>query len=353
MSDKRICSYAQALNEAQDICLERDSSVFIIGLGVPDSKGIFGSTQGLVDKYGSKRVMDMPASENAVTGICIGAAINGLRPIMTHQRIDFSLLSLDQIINHASKWFHMYGGQKRVPMVIRMIIGRGWGQGAQHSQNLQALFAHIPGLKVIMPSTPYDVKGMLIAAVEDNDPVICIEHRWLYANEGPVPEGYYTVPINQASHVHVGNDITIVSSSYMTIEVLRACDKLKKIGIEADVIDLRSIRPLDDAVIIESVKKTGKLLVVESAWKSCSVASEVVALLSEKCFCDFCMAPQRLTLPDFPTPTSYALTQQYYLGVKDICERVCAMVQKAAFSSLELQYDVYHDVPNEKYVGPY
>jgi len=343
----------QALNEAQDICLKRDKNVFLIGLGVPDPKGIFGSTQGLVEKYGSSRVMDMPASENAVTGICIGAAINGLRPIMTHQRIDFSLLSFDQLINHAAKWFYMYGGQKRVPLVIRMIIGRGWGQGAQHSQNLQALFAHIPGLKVVMPTTPYDAKGMLIAAVEDDNPVIFIEHRWLYGNEGEVPDGYYKTALNKAQLVRKGGDITIVSSSYMTIEVLRACEKLEKIGVFADVIDLRSVRPIDDDLIMSSVRKTGKLLVVDAAWKSVSVSSEIVSRVSEKSFKNLKIAPQRITLPEFPTPTSHKLTKSYYPDVKEICEKICVMTGNSDFNILEFNNEIPKDIPSKKYVGPY
>jgi len=353
MSNKRNISYVQALNEAQDICLKRDKNVFIIGLGVSDPKGVFGSTQGLVNKYGAQRVMDMPASENAVTGICIGAAINGLRPILTHQRIDFSLLSLDQIINHAAKWFYMYGGQKHVPMVIRMIIGRGWGQGAQHSQNLQALFAHIPGLKVIMPTTPYDAKGMLIAAVEDDDPVIFIEHRWLYGNEGEVPERYYTVPLDKAQIVRSGGDITIVSSSYMTIEVLRACEKLEKIGVFADVIDLRSVRPIDDDLIFKSVNKTGKILVVESAWRTASISAEIISRVSENCFDSLKIAPKRINLPEIPTPTSHILTKLFYPGVKEICEQVCAMTGNGKFNLLEFDEMLKYDVPSEKYVGPY
>ena len=178
MSVNREIKFGEAIREAIDICMRDDKSVFIIGEGVPDPRGIFGSTLGLKEKYGGDRVLDMPLSENGMTGVCIGAALKGMRPIMTHQRMDFALLSMDEIINNAAKWHYMFGGKINIPLVVRMIIGRGWGQGAQHSQNLQALFAHIPGLNVIMPTTPYDVKGLLISSVENNNPVIFIEHRW-------------------------------------------------------------------------------------------------------------------------------------------------------------------------------
>ena len=193
----REIKYFGAIREALDQSMQEDANIFIIGEGVPDPKGIFGTTSGLREKYGEKRVLDMPVSENALTGVCIGAALTGLRPVLMHQRVDFSLLSMDQIINNAAKWHYMFGGQLKVPLVIRMIIGRGWGQGAQHSQNLQALFSHIPGLKVVMPSTAYDAKGLLISSIKDNNPVIFLEHRWLHNISGFVPEESYTIPIGK------------------------------------------------------------------------------------------------------------------------------------------------------------
>ena len=198
----RELKYFQAILEATDQCLAADPRVYVIGLGVTDPKGIFGTTLGLEAKYGPRRVMDMPVSENALTGIALGSAVTGMRPIMTHQRVDFALLALDQLINNAAKWHTMFGGRMRAPMVIRLIIGRGWGQGPQHSQSLQALFAHIPGLKVVMPATPYDAKGLLVAAVEDDNPVIYLEHRWLHGIWGPVPEERYRVPLGEARVAH-------------------------------------------------------------------------------------------------------------------------------------------------------
>ncbi len=351
MENDRIISYSRALNEAQDICLSKYDTVFIIGLGVADPKGIFGSTLGLSDKY-PDRVIDMPASENAVTGVCIGAAINGLRPIMTHQRIDFALLSMDQIINHAAKWYYMYGKQKTVPLVIRMIIGRGWGQGAQHSQNLQALFAHIPGLKVVLPSTPYDAKGMLISAVEDDFPVIFIEHRWLYNNLGHVPDGYYTVDMTKAEIVREGSDITIVSFSYMLAEAVKAAEKLEGVGIFAEVVDLRSINPIDKDTLVRSVCKTGRLLVAESAWPNVSVSSEVISIACMYCYDSLKCAPKRVTFPFCPTPTSWAMVKDYYPGEKDICDMAGDML---GIDTGNIKFDEkkFFDIPLEQYKGPY
>ncbi|MBI3251555.1 MAG: alpha-ketoacid dehydrogenase subunit beta, partial [Candidatus Andersenbacteria bacterium] len=249
-SEPRILSAAQAILEATSQAMADDPHVIIIGEGVPDPKGIFGTTLALRDTFGSARVWDMPVSENGLTGVCIGAAISGMRPILTHQRVDFSLLSLDQIINNAAKWHYMFGGQVSVPLVIRMVIGHGWGQGAQHSQNLQALFAHIPGLKVVMPASPYDAKGLLASAIHDNNPVIFLEHRWIHGMKGEVPADMYRIAIGKARRWHVGDDITIVSSGYMTVEALRASHILAQVGIMADLIDLRSIKPWDKAAVL-------------------------------------------------------------------------------------------------------
>lgn len=259
----RILTYAEAVHEALDLKMADDPRVYLIGLGVPDPKGTFGTTIGLQEKYGSKRVMDMPVSENAMTGVVLGSALTGMRPVLSHQRVDFALLSLDQIINHASKWHFMFGGQSSVPLVIRLIIGRGWGQGPQHSQSLESLFAHIPGLKVLMPVIPADAKGLLISAIEDENPVVILEHRWLHGVKGNVPDGMYRVQIGKASVVRTGMDLTVVASSYMVLEALRATDMLQKGGKSADVIDLRSLRPIDDVVIMRSIQKTGRLLVLD------------------------------------------------------------------------------------------
>src|SRR5439155_14037220 len=229
----RDLKFFQAINEALDLCMASDPAVYLMGLGVPDPKGIFGTTLGLKEKYGPARVLDMPTSENGMTGVAIGSALVGMRPVMVHQRIEFALLAVEQIVNQAAKWHYMFAGQMRVPMVIRLVIGRGWGQGPQHSQSLQSWFAHIPGLKVVMPASPYDAKGLLISSVEDNNPVIFLEHRWLHNTFGAVPEGVYRVPLGKARVLRSGKDLSFVAISYMVLEALRAAEILARFGIQA------------------------------------------------------------------------------------------------------------------------
>ncbi len=334
--------------------MAKDPAVYIMGLGVPDPKGIFGTTLGLQQKYGDTRVMDMPASENGMTGVAIGSALVGMRPIMTHQRVDFALLAIEQIVNQAANWHYMFGGQMSIPLVIRLIIGRGWGQGPQHSQSLQAWFAHVPGLKVVMPATPHDAKGLLISSIEDNNPVIFIEHRWLYNITGHVPEGVYRVPIGQAKVVSGGNDITIAATSYMTLEALRAAEMLAKSGIKAEVIDIRTLRPLDKALILKSVRKTGHLLVADTGWKTGGFSAEIVAQVSEEAYSDLKSPPRRVALPDCPTPTSRVLTDHYYPRAVHITAIARKML---GFSSNEPVPDVTTavplDVPDEIFTGPF
>ena len=308
----RLLNYNEAIREALDLSMDMDEHVYVMGLGVPDPKGIFGTTLGLQEKYGEERVMDMPLAENAMTGVAVGSAITGLRPVMTHQRVDFALVALEQIINQAAKWHFMFDGKQSVPMVIRMIIGRGWGQGPQHSQGLQSLFAHIPGLKVLMPTTAYDVKGMMISAIEDNNPVVILEHRWLYGISDHVPEEAYRVPLGKAKVMKEGRDITIVSMSYMSIEALACASMLEEHGISAEVVDLRSLQPLDKETILASVRKTGRLVVVDSAHLAYGTSAEIISTVTEQAFEDLKAAPSRIGLPDYPAPTSPALCDDYY-----------------------------------------
>lgn len=358
MTQQRIIQYSAAIREAIDLSMAKDKKVFIIGEGVPDPKGIFGSTSGLRKKYGKGRVMDMPVSENGMTGVCIGAALWGMRPIMTHQRVDFCVLSLDQLINNAAKWYFMFGGQLSVPMVVRIIIGRGWGQGAQHSQSLQAVFAHVPGLKVIMPATPYDAKGLLISAIEDSNPVISIEHRWLYSLKGVVPEGIYRIPLGKAHITKEGRDITIVASSHMTIEALKASRILEKHGIDAEIIDLRTVSPIDTETILASVRKTGHLLVADSGWMTCGLSAEIIARVTEKAFGSLKQAPVRIALPDIPTPSSAALTKNFYPGCREIIKTAGKMLEetKGILRQLEREDTIEtrpHDVPDLSFKGPF
>lgn len=351
----RKITYGEAIRESTDQCMEKDPSVYIMGLGVPDPKGIFGTTVGLREKYGDKRVLDMPVSENGMTGIAIGSALTGMRPIMTHQRIDFMLLALDQIINNAAKWNFMFGGQQSVPLVIRLLVGQGWGQGPQHSQSLQALFAHIPGLKVVMPFSPHDAKGLMTASVEDNNPVIFIEHRWLHNLTGEVPEESYKIPIGKARIAKEGNDLTIVSSSHMTFETLKAVKYLTHENIDAEVIDLRSIRPLDEKTILNSVKKTGRLMVVDGACRFMSASSEIISTVVEKSFSDLKAPPCKITFPDYPTPTSWALANEYYpraINIINQIQKMFSLPQKSE-SELGITPAEFLDVPDKSFTGPF
>jgi acetoin:2,6-dichlorophenolindophenol oxidoreductase subunit beta len=346
----RVIKYGHAIREALDECLANDPSVYLMGLGVPDPKGIFGTTLGLQKKYGAARVMDMPTSENGMTGVALGSALVGMRPVMVHQRVDFSILAMEQIVNQAAKWHYMFGGKAKAPMVIRLIVGRGWGQGAQHSQSLQSWFAHIPGLKVVMPATPADAKGLLISAIEDDNPVIYIEHRWLHNVEGPVPAGMAREPIGKARVVREGSDATIVGLSYMTLEGLRAAQYLQEDGISAEVVDLRSARPLDRETILSSIRKTGRLIMADTGWATAGLSAEILALASEHAFASLKAAPIRLTLPDCPLPSTPALADLCYPRANDIAAAVCRMLDKK-FKPRPLP--ALLDIPDASFTGPF
>ena len=348
-------TFNEALLEATDQALAGDERVYLMGLGVPDPKAIFGTTGGLQAKYGAQRVMDMPTAELGMTGVAIGSALAGMKPIMVHQRVDFTLLAMDQIVNNAAKWRYMFGGKAGVSLVIRMIVGRGWGQGPQHSQSLQATYAHIPGLAVVMPATPHDAKGLLLAAVDYGDPVIFIEHRWLQNTFGPVPEDPYTVPIGTANVVRRGSAATIVASSHMVVESLRAAEGLAKHGIDAEVVDLRSIRPLDRATIVGSARKTGRLVAVDNGWRSFGVAAEIVTTVTESAFADLRRAPVRITFPDGYVPTTPALAKHYYPGATTIANAVRAQLDLAPLDAAAYGWatDRPPDVPDASFRGPF
>lgn len=356
----RQISYVEAIREALDQSMTQDDSVIVIGEGVPDPKAIFNSTLGLQEKFGKDRVFDMPLSENGVTGACIGAAISGMRPVMIHQRIDFALLSLDQLINNAAKWHYMFNGKSNVPLVIRMIIGRGWGQGPQHSQSLQALFSLVPGLKVVMPTTAHDAKGMMISAIKDNNPVIFLEHRWLHPIIDVVPESMYLVPLDKAKIICKGSDITITAFSYMTFEALIAARALLSImGISVELIDMRSVRPLDSQTVIDSVKKTGHLIVADTANKTGSIAAELISQVLEGAFESLKAAPIRVCSPDFPTPTAPSMTEDYYPTPGTIADAALRLLGKDSSinSYRELELAIarkgMHDIPNREFKGPF
>jgi pyruvate dehydrogenase E1 component beta subunit len=346
--------FSSAINQALHEAMALDPSVICYGLGVTDPKAVFGTTSKLEHRFGAERVFDMPTSENAMTGVAIGAALNGIKSVMTHQRTDFFLLAMDQLVNGAAKWHYMFGGQCAVPITIRLIIGRGWGQGPTHSQNLQAWFAHIPGLRVVMPTTPSDAKGLLLASIFDPNPVVFLEHRWLHNTFGEVPEGDYRVPLNKAKIAKVGADITIVAMSYMTVEALHAANYLETKGISCEVIDLRTIKPLDWQTVMDSVVKTGRLLALDSGFTTGSVAGEIVARVTMEQFNKLKVAPGRLAMPDVPEPTSPALTKGFYIRATDIVEKVLRMLDRdSSQARLDLPEPTPHDVPGEWFKGPF
>lgn len=314
----RKLSYALAINEAIAQLMALDKSVFVIGQGLKSPWYVGKTAQGLIKRFGEERVIDTPVSENAVTGSAVGAAIAGMRPIVVHPRVDFMVYALDPIINEAANWSYMCGGRSSVPVVFWGIINRGGEQGAQHSQSLHALFAHIPGLKVVMPSNPYDAKGLMVSAIKDNNPVVFIDDRWLYGMEGNVPKDIYSVPIGKGLVKKRGRDLTIIASSYMVTEAMDCALKLKKEAIDVEVIDLRTIKPLDEDLICSSVRKTGRLVVVDGGWKAFGVSSEVSALVCEKVY-KYLKAPIiRVALPNIPAPSSSSLENAYYLKSRDI-----------------------------------
>lgn len=347
-------TFASAINDGLHHAMENDSSVICYGLGVTDPKAVFGTTANLEKRFGSDRVFDMPTSENAMTGVAIGAALNGIKSVVTHQRIDFFLLAMDQLVNSAAKWHYMFGGQNSIPITIRLIIGRGWGQGPTHSQNLHAWFAHIPGLKVVMPTTPADARGLLLASIFDPNPVVFLEHRWLHNTVGEVPDDDTRVPIGKARIAKAGTDVTLVAMSYMTAEALHAASYLEKHGISCEVLDLRTIKPLDWQSVMHSVSKTGRLLALDSGFTTGSVAGEIVARVSMERFSELKSAPARLAMPDVPEPTSRALTSGFYVRAADVAVKVMEMMGKdASRVTQDLPEPMPHDVPGEWFKGPF
>lgn len=308
----RMLTYAQAINEAFHQVMEGDERVFVLGQGVNNPWYVGTTAEGLDRRFGPRRVIDPPISENGMNGIAIGAALAGLRPIVIHPRLDFLVMGLEQLVNEAANWAYVFGGRIGVPLVVRGIINRGGEQGAQHSQALQAMFMHVPGLKVVMPATPYDAKGLLIAAVADGNPVIYIDDRWLYDEVGEVPEGVYSAPIGQAAVLRDGSDVTIAATSYMVKLALEAAEILEGEGIRAEVIDVRSLKPLDEETICASVRKTGRLVVADAAWRTAGAAAEIAARVAELAFEALTAPIRRVTLPDVPAPSSPTEEKAYY-----------------------------------------
>ena len=353
---KKILNTVEIINYTLDELMSKNKNILTFGLGIDDPKSIFGTTKGLKKKFGNSRVFDMPASENAMTGIGIGMSLNGKIPIMVHQRLDFFLLAMDQLVNNAAKWKIMFGNQNKIPITIRLIIGRGWGQGPTHSQNLQSWFAHVPGIKVVCPSTPSSARNLLIDAVNDPDPVIFIEHRWIHNLEEKINLKLHKKQLGKCKILKNGKEITLLSSSYSTIEIIKIYETLRLNKISFDHIDLLSIKPLDIKTIYKSVRKTGKLLILDnSSHGFCSVSSEIVSQLicmDEKIFKS---KPILLNLPDIASPASYNLTKKYYHSDKKIISLIEKILNKKikTYPKIKKNINFHHDIPDPNFTGPF
>lgn len=350
-NDKKSVSLAEAIKFAIEDEMDQDPSVFVMGLGVNDPGRVFGTTQGLLEKYGRERVFETPTSENAVTGIAVGAALGGLRPVAVHQRLDFFLLAMDQLVNSAAKWHYMFGGQFSVPTVFRLILGRGWGQGPTHSQSLHSWLAHIPGLKVVFSSTPQNAYDLMRASIQDKNPVVFLEHRWLHGTQTKElvrHNSKLSLSDMAINLIKEGSDITLVSFGIGTHDCLGAEEKLNEMGYSADVIDIRLLNG-DLKVMLESVAKTGKVLIVDHGLPKASYGSWLVSevVLNGK-------SPAKLalmTFPDIPEATSRGLLDSYHPNRNSIFNKALELITNK--TSEEYVPGPYLDVPDEKYRGPF
>ncbi len=355
MKDNKInrkITFAEAINESLHQSMKKDKNLLLMGLGITDPKAVFGTTKGLLKSFGPNRVIETPTSENAITGIAIGSAINNNPVVLTHQRVEFALLSMDQIINQAAKWYFMTAKKKSVPLVIRLVIGRGWGQGPQHSQTLEILFSHIPGLKVVCPFSAYDAKGMLNASIKDKNPVIFFEHRWLHQTTSYVPMNYYEIDLNKANIIKKGLSITLISFSYGIIECLKASEILNKFNISCEIIDLRVLHELDKKTIVNSVKKTKKVIVVDNGWSKYGISAEIISVIIEEIGLDLQYKPIRLGNMQTSLPSTRHLAKYWYLSHQDIVRNVCKIF-KINYKEIKIKDSYTNDVPNEQFKGPF
>lgn len=315
-------TFGQALNEAIKIEMQRDPNIYVAGEDVGVYGGIFGVTAGLLDQFGPKRVRDTPITESAIIGTAVGAASCGLRPVIELMFVDFIGVSMDQLFNQAAKMKYMFGGKAKIPMVLRASCGAGIGAAAQHSQCLEAWFMHVPGLKVVMPSTPHDAKGLLISAIRDDNPVVFLEHKILYAMEGEVPAGGYTIPLGKADVKREGKDVTIIATAQAVHTALSAAEKLAADGVSVEVVDPRTLSPLDEETILTSVRKTHRLVIVHEEVKFAGSGAEIAAIVAEKAF-DRLDAPiLRVAAPFVPVPFSPALEKEFIPSEEKIIQAV-------------------------------
>jgi pyruvate dehydrogenase E1 component beta subunit len=360
MKNNRSISFGEAIREGLLQASEIDPSVIHFAEGVEDPSAVFGTLKDIGKEIGQNRMIEMPVSENALTGVAIGAALTGKRPVISFHRVEFAMLALEQIANNAAKFHYLSNGKHNVPLVMRLIIGRGWGQGPEHSQSLESVFAYFPGLKVVMPARPKDAKGMIIAAVEDKNPVLFIEHRWSHYAVGDVPQNYFSTGITGPERIKTGHAITVVATSYMTLEALRVADALERVDIDIELFDLRVLRPLSIEAIVESVKKTGKLLTIDTGFRTYGIGAEIVSSVIERSFEFLKTAPIRLGLPDHPTPSSASLIKNYYVDSIMILEKISQVVDIAPSVLEQLKKSIVNernnipiDVPDPFFKGPF
>ncbi|MHB1375844.1 MAG: alpha-ketoacid dehydrogenase subunit beta [Candidatus Humimicrobiaceae bacterium] len=323
----RHITIAEAIREAMSQEMRTDNTVFLAGEDIGVLGGAFGVTKGMIDEFGPERVLNTPISETAIAGIGTGAAAAGYRPIVEIMYMDFFGICLDEIANQAAKMRYMFGGKAKVPMVLRAACGAGVSGAGHHSQTLEAWIAHIPGLKVVMPSNAYDAKGLMVSSIRDNNPVIFLEHKSLYSTKGECPEGEYSIPLGEAKLVRQGSDVTIVAWSLMAVRAAQAAADLEKQGISVDVIDIRSLVPLDKKTIIESVKKTGRLVVVQEAYRTCGFAAEISAIVAEEAFSYLKSPIARVTSPDTTIPSSPILENIYMPSKQKIADAALKLIK--------------------------
>lgn len=345
----RTATFCEALNEATVQEMARDDRVFVYGIGVPDHKKIFGSTENILEQFGPARCVDTPISEDCMTGFGLGAAINGLRPIHIHIRVDFLLLAMNQLANMVSSFSYGSAGRMQVPMVIRAVVGRGWGQGYQHSKTMHSAFAHIPGLKVVAPTTVADAKGLLVSAIRDDNPVLVIEHRWLYWQQGNLPDGDYTVRIGEPNVIRKGSDITIIATSWMNVEAVKAAEILARRGVQVEIVDPRTLAPLEDEMLVASVEKTGHCIVADNDWSYCGFGAEVAARIAEKCFGRLKSPVTRVGFAHVPCPTSRHLENEFYPNAVQLIRAVEA---KLGLSPTDLGGENFYSHEN-RFKGPF
>lgn len=357
---KKIISTGAAIRDGIAEAGKRNQNVILFAEGLDDPSAVYGTTKDLEGVYGKGRMIEMPISENGLCGVAIGAAMMGKRPLISFHRVEFALLALEQIFNNAAKAHYISNGQHKVPIVIRAIVGRGWGQGPEHSQSLETLFSYIPGLKVIMPTFPNDAKGMVISAIEDENPVIILEHRWCHYITGEVEEGYIKSDLTHPTKIKSGTDFTLVASSFMVIEAIHACEELQKFGISIDLFDLRVLRPLNLEGILESVDKTGRLLTVDTGFKTLGIGSEIVSEVVSAKFKELKVAPIRMGLPDHPIPSSVGFIDGLYVDAEQIFKTVATtlgleekQIIQGATTLKANRMKVPLDIPDPSFKGPF